>query len=166
MAGGHLAQALGMANRPSLVQALFLAAGGAVSALAYVYMFTLWGIVDRPLVSLGAGSEGGFFIASLFSLCLFSLLAAAVFASVLRLLCGSYLNAAATIFGAVFIASWLGAAIAVSVPPSVASLVSFVAFFGCCMLWRSDTAMSNYSLKRTAAMPPRCRLELVAAAAA
>jgi hypothetical protein len=123
-----------MTTRPSATQVFALLAGGALTACAYTYLFALWGIADKPLVRLFASSEGGFFLASLFSLCLFSLLVAALLTFVLSQLCGRYFNVAVTIFGIAFTISWFVLALIRGVPvmPASSSLVSFIALFAIC----------------------------------
>ena len=120
-----------MTNRPSAIQTLALAVVGALSACVYVRLLALWGIADRPFVRLAGGTEGGFFLASLSSLCLFSFLVAAVLVFFLSRLCGRYFNIAAVILCVAFTVSWLVLAITgdTAAAPDSTSLVSFVALF-------------------------------------
>jgi len=131
VSSGRLTQALGMPNRPSLIQTLALAIAGVLSAYVYIRLFEFWGVADRPFVRLAGGAEGGFFLASLFSLCLFSFLVAAILIFFLSRVCGSYFNFAAVTLCAAFTVCWLVLAVTggTAVVPGLVPLLSFVALF-------------------------------------
>jgi len=124
----RFAQALDMANRPSAIQTLTLVVVGALSAYAYVRLLVLWGVADRSFVRLAGSTEGGFFLTSFFSLCLFSFLVATVLVFLLSRLCGRYFNIAAAVLVVAFVVSWLVLAVIGGTSDSI-SLVSFVTLF-------------------------------------
>ena len=143
-----------MMQRPSKIQAFLIVLGGMLGAYVWVRFFTLWAIYDTPLLRLAAGSEGGFFLVSLFSLCLFSFLTAALFIAVLYAFYRHCFKVAAIIFGLAFFLSF---AVSALIGGDTTSLISlsplwwFIAFFIVCAFVLGKFTMPNNSLKRTAA---------------
>ena len=127
-----------MMRKPSKTQTLFTVLSGIAATYVWVWLFTAWAIYDTPIVKLGAGSEAGFFLASLASLSLFSFLVAALFTAGLYSFNRKCFSVAAIIFGVTFV-SYISAS-AMMGGIGISHLWSepiscFIVFFAACALF-------------------------------
>lgn len=124
-----------MTRNPSKTQTFFIVLSGIAATYVWVWLLTVWAICDTPLLKLGAGSEGGFFLVSLVSLLLFSFLTAALFTAGLYSFSSRCFNVAAIIFGVTFLLYLAGPALLSGVAISQLfsePLLCFIAFFAAC----------------------------------